>query len=227
MTGGITLWKDRGYEVEVPARAQRRAARPLLPPPADPRDRSRGPAEAARREGAAARRRRSRLAHRPVPGGRRRRHARHRRRRRGRPLQPAAPGDPLHPADRHPEGRLRRGVDPRAQPRRQRRQVQDARRRLEHRRDHQGLRRGRRRRRQLPHPLPAQRRQRAAADPGRVGLDPRLRRAAVGVQALRRARATAACSASRPRPSSHPRAAPTACSACCPGRWGCCRPPRS
>ena len=79
-----------------PARAQRRAARPLLAPPADPRDRRRGPAEAARREGAAARRRRPRLADRPVPRRRRRRHARDRRRRRRRPLEPAAPGDPLH-----------------------------------------------------------------------------------------------------------------------------------
>ena len=39
--------------------------------------------------------------------------------------------------------------------------------------------------RQLPHALPAQRRLGAAADPGRLGLDPRLRRPAVGVQALR------------------------------------------
>ena len=39
--------------------------------------------------------------------------------------------------------------------------------------------------------------------------------------------ATAACSASRRRPSSHPPAAPTACSACCPARWACCRRPRS
>ena len=49
MTGGITLWKDRGYEVERPARADRRAARPLLAPPAAARGRRRGPAEAARR----------------------------------------------------------------------------------------------------------------------------------------------------------------------------------
>ena len=104
---------------------------------------------------------------------------------------------------------------------------QTAHRRLEHHGDHRGLGRGRRRRRQLPHPLPAQRRHRAPADPGGVGLDPRLRRPAVGVQALRRARATAACSASRRRPSWRRRAAPTACSACCPGRWGCSRRPRS
>ena len=50
-----------------PARPERRAARPLLAPPADPRDRRRGPAEAARRQGAAARRRRPRLADGPLP----------------------------------------------------------------------------------------------------------------------------------------------------------------
>ena len=94
MTGGITLWKDRGYDVDVPRSADRRAARPLLAPPAGPRDRRRGPAEAARREGAAARRRRPRLADRAVPRGGRRRHAGNRRRRRRRSLQPAAPGDP-------------------------------------------------------------------------------------------------------------------------------------
>ena len=39
MTGGITLWKDRGYEVEVPQVAHHRAARALLAPPPDPRGR--------------------------------------------------------------------------------------------------------------------------------------------------------------------------------------------
>ena len=76
MTGGITLWKDRGYEVQVPRTLTRRAARPLLAPPADAGDRHRGPAEAARRQGAAARRRRARLADRAVPRRGRRRHAR-------------------------------------------------------------------------------------------------------------------------------------------------------
>jgi len=42
-----------------------------------------------------------------------------------------------------------------------------------------------------------------------------------------RAPATAACSDSRRRPSWRRRAAPTACSACCRARWACCRPPRS
>ncbi len=54
------------------------------------------------------------------------------------------------------------------QPRRQRRQVPDAPRRLQHHGDHRGLRRDRRRRRQLPDALPAQRRHGAPADPGRV-----------------------------------------------------------
>ena len=120
MTGGITLWKDRGYEVEVPRVAHRRAARALLAPPADPRGRPRGPAEAARREGAAARRRRARLADRALPRGGRRRHARHRRRRRRRPLEPPAPGDPHDRPHRRAEGRLGRGDDQRDQPRRRR-----------------------------------------------------------------------------------------------------------
>ena len=95
MTGGITLWKDRGYKVEVPTVLTPRAEGALRPPPAPPRDRGGGPGQAARREGAAARRRRARLADRALPRGRRRRHARHRRRRRRRPLQPPAPGHPL------------------------------------------------------------------------------------------------------------------------------------
>ena len=76
MTGGYTLWKDRGYEVEVPRTLTRRAARALQPPHARPRDRPRGPAEAARRQGAPARRRRPRLADRALPRRGRRRHAR-------------------------------------------------------------------------------------------------------------------------------------------------------
>ena len=86
--------------------------------------------------------------------------------------------------------------------------------------------RGRRRSGQLPHPVPAERRVGAAGDPGRVGGDPRVRGPAVGVQALRRARATGACSRCRRRRSWRPRAARTACSACCRGRWACSRRPR-
>ena len=114
MTGGITLWKDRGYDVEVPkslTKEQReRYSRHLLVPG----DRARGPDEAARGEGAAARRRRPRLADRALPRRRRRRHARHRRRRRRRPLQPAAPGHPHHRRHR----RRRRSTPPSARSRR-------------------------------------------------------------------------------------------------------------
>ena len=42
-----------------------------------------------------------------------------------------------------------------------------------------------------------------------------------------RAPATAACTRCRRRPSSRRPAAPTACSASCRGRWACCRRPRS
>ena len=98
MNGGFTLWKDRGYPFDRPtvltAEQQERYSRHLL----DPGGRHRGPAEAARREGAADRRGRARLAGGAVPGGGRRRHARHRRRRRGRPHEPPAPGDPQHRA---------------------------------------------------------------------------------------------------------------------------------
>ena len=89
-----TLQEELGYEnvrvddrrhhaVEGPrlrrrgaAPADRRAARALLAPPARARDRPRGPAQAARRQGAAAGRRRARLADRALPGRGGRRHAR-------------------------------------------------------------------------------------------------------------------------------------------------------
>ena len=54
-----------------------------------------------------------------------------------------------------------------------------------------------------------------------LGFDGQL-----SVFAPTRARATAASSASRRPPSWRPPAAPTASSASCPGRWACCRPPR-
>ena len=113
-------------------------------------------------------------------------HARHRRRRRGRPVEPAAPGDPHHRPHRRAQGRLGRGDDPRAQPRRRGGQVPvrlDASNIVE---IIEGYDVDRRRPRQLPDALPAQRRVGAPAHPGRLGRDPRLRRAAVGVQALRR-----------------------------------------
>ena len=229
MTGGITLWKDRGYEVEVPrtlsAEQRERYSRHLLLPEVG----DRGPAEAAGRARAAARRRRARLADRALPRGRRRRHARDRRRRRRRPLEPAAPGDPHHRSRRHPEGRLGRGDDRRAQPRR--RTSSSTSTRLDRRRTSW----------------------RSSRDYDIVvdGLDNfptryllndasvRLqipvvsgRRSSASTASCRsssptRARATAACSPCRRRPSWRRPAAPTACSACCPGRWACCRRPRS
>ena len=97
-----------------PAVAHQGAARALLAPPARAGDRARGPDQAARRQGAAARRRRPRLADRALPRRGRRRHARHRRRRRGRPLQPPAPGHPHH----RPHRRRRRSTPPRSRSRR-------------------------------------------------------------------------------------------------------------
>ena len=75
------------------------------------------------------------------------------------------------------------------------------------------LRRHRRRRRQLPDPLPAQRRLGAAAQAGRLGLDPRLRRARSRPSSPSRAPAIAASTRSRRPPSSRRAAAPPACSA--------------
>ena len=98
------------------------------------------------------------------------------------------------------------------------------------RREHHGhpprLRHRRRRARQLPHPLPAQRRLGAAADPRRLGGDPRLRGPAVGVQALRRPLLPLPVPGAAAGRAGARRAAPTACSGCCPGRWGCSRRPR-
>ncbi len=216
MRGGITLWKDRGYEVEVPARAHPRAARALLASPADPGDRPRGPDEAARREGAAPRRRRPRLARCPLPGRGRGGHARHRGQRRGGPVQPAAAGGPLERPRGRAQGRLGRDLDPRDQPRGEGREVPGPHRRLQHHGDHRGLRRDRRRPRQLPHPLPPERRLGAASDPGGLGVHPRLRGPALGVPPLRGAVLPLPLSRRRRPPSWPPAAAPRACSAFCP-----------
>ena len=72
-----------------------------------------------------------------------------------------------------------------AQPRRRGRRAQLPPRRRQHPRHHRALRRDRRRRRQLPHPLPAQRRLGAAAQAGRLGLDPQLRRPDLDLRPLR------------------------------------------
>ena len=227
MTGGITLWKDRGYDVEVPkslTKEQReRYSRHLLVPEIG----LEGQTKLLDGEGAAARRRRPRLADRALPRGRRRRHARHRRRRRGRPLQPPAPGHPHDRRHRHAEGRLGRARDQRDQPRRERRQVPDAPRRLQHHGDHRGLRRDRRRRRQLPDALPAQRRDGAPATSRSCRPRSSASTASSRSSSPTTGRATAACTPCRRRPSWRPPAAPTACSACCRARWACCRRPRS
>ena len=93
-------WKRDGFPVDVPRGARARAAPPLLAPPADPRGRRGGAAEAARLAGPADRRGRPRLAGVALPRRRRRRHARHRRRRRRRRDEPAAPDRPLDRAAR-------------------------------------------------------------------------------------------------------------------------------
>ena len=228
MTGGITLWKDRGYKVEVPkvltTEQKERYGRHLLLPEVGAEGQAKLLDAKVLLLGA---------------GGL------------GSPtaLYLAAAGvgtlgivdddevdlsnlqrQVIHTTDRdrHAEGRLGRG-------RRSTRSTRTSKvvkypvaaRRLEHHGDHRRLRRDRRRRRQLPDALPAQRRDGAARHPGRVGLDPRLRRPAVGLQAARRPvlpLPVPGAAAGRARALA---AAPTACSACCRARWACCRRPRS
>ena len=83
----------------------------------------------------------------------------------------------------------------------------------QHHRDHRGLRRDRRRRRQLPDPLPAQRRLGAAAQAGRLGLDPRLRRADLDLRPLRGPLLPLPLPDAAAAPSWRRAAAPPACSA--------------
>ncbi len=162
-----------------------RAARPLLAPHASSRGRGRRPDQAAQREGAADRRRRPRRADRALPRRGRDRHHRPRRRRRRRRLQPAAPGDPQHRADRRAEDLLGAEDDRGAEPGRRRRRAQPPPRRRQHHRADPRLRRDRRRRRQLPDPLPAQRCLGAAAQAGRLGVDPQLRRPDLDLRPVR------------------------------------------
>ena len=228
MTGGITLWKDRGYKVEVPKSLTARAARALLAPPAAAGDRARGPDQAARAPrcccsapAGSARRPRS-TSRRPASA----------RSASSTTTRSTSPTSSARSSTRPTASARRRSTPPRRRSTRINPDVKvvkyhDAPRRLQHHGDHRGLRRDRRRRRQLPDALPAQRRDGAARHPGRLGLDPRLRRPALGLQAARRARATAACTRCRRRPSWRRPAAPTACSACCRARWACCRRPRS
>ena len=146
------------------------AAQPLPAPPPPARGGRGRPAEAARVQGAAARRRRPRLPGRPLPGGSRGRHPRHHRHGRRRRVEPAAPDPAQHGPGGRPQGRLGEEDADRAQPRRERRHLRRAAGRRQHPRHHRRLRRHRGRDRQLPDPLPRERRLAAQADPG----DPRL-----------------------------------------------------
>ena len=190
-----------------------RAADALLAPHAAARGRRRGPAEAAEREGAAARRRRARLADRALPRRRRHRHARARRRRRGRRVEPAAPGDPQHRARRPAQDRVGATGDRGAQPRRRGGRAPHPPRRLEHPRDHQGLRR-------RSSTAPTTSRPATCSTTPRCGCASRSSRPRSSPSTARsrpscpsRARATAASTRPRRPPSWRRAAAPPACSA--------------
>src|SRR3954467_8781221 len=122
LKGGITLWKDRGYPVEVPRsltpEQRDRYSRHLLLPEVGEEGQTKlldakvlllgagglgSPPPPYPPAGGAGPPRP------PLPRGGRRRHPRPRGRRRRRPLEPAAPGHPYLRPRRHPEGRLRRG----------------------------------------------------------------------------------------------------------------------
>src|SRR3954453_20327714 len=124
MNGGITLWKDRGYDVEVPlslTKEQReRYSRHILVPEIGLEGQEKllnakvlllgagGLGSPTGRHRAAAGGRPRGPAAGALPRRRGRRHAGHRRRRRRGPLDPAAPGDPHDRPDRNSEGRLGR-----------------------------------------------------------------------------------------------------------------------
>ena len=147
-----------------------------------------GPAQAARLEDPADRRRRPRLARVALPRGGRRRPPRDHRRRHRRRVEPAAPDRALAEHARHAEGRQREARDRGAQPRRRGHDLPGAAHVGEHRPDpRRRLGDHRRRRRQLPDPLPRQRRLGLARDPRRARVDLPLRGPGDGVQAGRRA----------------------------------------
>ena len=117
MTGGITLWKDRGYEVEVPRtltpEQRERYSRHLLMPEVGVEGQQKLLDAKVLLLGAGGLGSPSALS----PGGGRSGDTGDCRRRRGRSLKPPAPGDPQHRACGRAQGRLRRGVDQGAKPR--------------------------------------------------------------------------------------------------------------
>ena len=163
------------------------AAHALLAPPPDPRDRRGRPAEAARLQHPADRRRRPRLPRLALPRGGGRRPARDHRRRHRRRVEPAAPDRALAEHARHAEGRQREARDRGAQPGRRGHALPRAADLREHRPDpRRRLGHHRRRRRQLPDALPGERRLRLARDPRRARLDLPLRGPGHRLQAARR-----------------------------------------
>ncbi len=116
-----------------------------------------------------------RLAPAALPGRRRRGPARHRRFRRGRPQQPAAPGDPRQQLGGQAQDRIGQGPHPRDQPPLPGGSLRNGPHQRERPGDHRRLRHRLRRHRQLPHPLPGQRRLRAARQAQRLRLDLPLR----------------------------------------------------
>ena len=107
--GGIVEWQEKGLPVAEAEGMTARPARALLAPHPAARGRRRGPDQASELQGAAAGRRRARLADRALPGRGRDRHARPRRRRRRRRVEPAAPGHPLDRPRRRPQDRVGEG----------------------------------------------------------------------------------------------------------------------
>ena len=109
MTGGITLWKDRGYEVDVPrtltAEQRERYSRHLLIPEIGAEGQQKLLDAKVLLLGAGGLGSPTALYLAAAGRG----HARDRRRRRGRPVEPPASGDPLERAHR----RSRRSTRPR------------------------------------------------------------------------------------------------------------------